>query len=276
MAKISSKDIFTNPDIYAGVRKSAEQTLKLIDAIDKSLKAQAKTMKSTLSGIKFDSTKGLKDFLKIVNDINKIQQQAVKINTARQKSQDAINKTLSSSARLERERSKAQEQANRTATSAEKLEQARLRTKRQLAQEQEREARAQAKAQQAQANANSAYKQLEITTRNLKNQSKELGAQLLKLEQQGQKGSKVWIDTKQKYDQVTASASKMDAQLKRLDKAVGDNFRNVGNYQSALNGLNSVMATFGASFGLAQIFDKASSSIMNFEQANATLSAVLG
>jgi hypothetical protein len=276
MAKISSKDIFTNPDIYAGVRKSAQQTLKLLDAIDKKFKAQATTLKKTLGGVKFDNTKSINEFLKAINEVNKIQQQALKVNQARQRSQDALNKTLASATKLERERSKTQEQSNKTQISAERLEQTRINTKRKLIQEQEREAKAQAKAQKAQQDANSAYKQLEINTRNLKNQSKELGAQLLKLEQEGKKGSKVWLDTKIKYDQVTASASKMDAQLKKLDKAVGDNFRNVGNYQSALSGLNGVMATFGASFGLAQIFDKASSSVMNFEQANATLSAVLG
>ena len=41
----------------------------------------------------------------------------------------------------------------------------------------------------------------------------------------------------------------LTAQLKKLEKATGDNRRNVGNYASALQGLNGVMVGFGGNIG---------------------------
>jgi myosin heavy subunit len=122
---------------------------------------------------------------------------------------------------------------------------------------------------------NSAYKQLEKSTRDLKNQSKELGAQMLHLEKSGQKNSARYRELAHQYSAVTRAAQQGDAQLKKLDKTVGDNFRNVGNYQSALGGLNNILAKLGITFGAGMIVQDSVQVVRDFGQENARLSAIL-
>jgi len=81
------------------------------------------------------------------------------------------------------------------------------------------------------------YKSLAASTRDLKNQSKELGAQMLSLEKSGQKGTLAYSQLEQQFKEVTAAAQAGDLELKSLDKTVGDNFRNVGNYEGATQSL---------------------------------------
>ncbi len=69
-------------------------------------------------------------------------------------------------------------------------------------------------------NTNSAYKALERETRTAKNEAKELGAR--------------YGTTSKQFQNASKRARELDARLKGLDKAVGDNFRNVGNYTEGL------------------------------------------
>ena len=92
-----------------------------------------------------------------------------------------------------------------------------------------------------------AYKQLEKETRNAKNESKELGAQLRQLANEGKQNTDEYRALSDVYQSATQRAASLDKELKGLDKSVGDNFRNVGNYESALDGLNAKMAAGGMS-----------------------------
>lgn len=79
-----------------------------------------------------------------------------------------------------------------------------------------------------------AYKELEAETRKLKNQSKELAAQLIKLEKEGKANTKEFADLEKQYQDTTKKAQEYDETLKEIDETVGDSFRNVGNYKDSI------------------------------------------
>lgn len=280
--KITRKDIFSEENVFKGVIASANDMLKKLGAIDSALKKTAQNMKSSFN-VKFNSTQAIKDFTKAVEKANALHIQAQKVAQARQKTEETLAKTIKAQAQAEKEKQKAETSALQTkkeklrvAQEEEKLARQKIATDKAQSVESARLAKDEAKRQKiAQDNA-SAYKQLERSTRDLKNQSKELGAQMLKLESDGKKNTSAYRQLAEQYKKVTAEAQKGDAQLKKLDKTVGDNFRNVGNYESALGKLNGILANFGISFGIAQVFNSAKTAVMGFEQANANLSAVLG
>jgi chromosome segregation ATPase len=115
-----------------------------------------------------------------------------------------------------------------------------------------------------------------IATRDQKNESKRLGAELLKLEQSGRKNTKEYRNLEQQYRRVTQAAQRGDRQLKKLDRTVGDNFRNVGNYRSALGKLSGALSSLGIAFGSAIVIRNVFSVVKDFDQAQANLASVLG
>ena len=260
--KISARDIFTNEDIFKNIRKSADETIVALGKINAEFKKTASTLKSTIGQTKFDSTKNIKEFIAMSERANKLAQESAKVEALRQKA-------IQQSAKATQELQKAEQQKSKTA-------QQDLRLTQQQTRDAENQARAQAKQTKATQDQASAYKTLERETRALKNQSKELGAQMLIMEKNGQKGSDRYRVLARSFADVTQKAREGDAQLKKLDKTVGDNFRNVGNYQSALSGLNSAFGALGVAFGTAQIADFVKTSVLGFEDANAKLASVLG
>jgi DNA repair exonuclease SbcCD ATPase subunit len=288
--KISSNDIFENDDIFKGVRNSAEATIKLLEKINAEFRKTATTLKGSIGGSNFDSSKAINEFIKATQKANQLKQQSEKLNALQAKTQQEVNKALQQGAKaqaeqnkatqqgqkVEQEKQKTSQQALRTEQEKQKVQRETIKTQREQAREAERQANAQQKADKATRDANSAYKQLERNTRELKNQSKELGATLLKLEADGKKGTAEYRNLANSYQQVTQKAREGDAQLKKLDKTVGDNFRNVGNYRDALGGLQNILGQFGLAFGIGSTVQGAVKSVMEFEQVNATLSAVLG
>jgi len=74
----------------------------------------------------------------------------------------------------------------------------------------------------------SQYSKLVNVTREAKNRAKELAVQ--------------YGTTSKEFLNAANRAAKLDVQLKKIDRAVGDNFRNVGNYQGALK---STVGTIG-------------------------------
>lgn len=92
-----------------------------------------------------------------------------------------------------------------------------------------------------------AYKQLERETKKAKDESKNLGAELLALRRAGKENSDEYRALSATYEQATAKAAQLDKELKSIDKSVGDNQRNVGNYGSAFEALNQRVASGGMS-----------------------------
>lgn len=221
--KISASDIFAEEDIFLGIRQSAEKTILTFQEIDAEVKKMGANLKKELSSADFGNTKGINDFVSATQKANQAKEESIKIDkivAQATKDMAAADKAL-----IDIEIKK------------QKLAQEQLRTNQQIAKSEEAKAKAQEKANQASKVQMDSYKGLAASTRDLKNQSKELGAQLLQLEKSGQKGSAAYAQLEQQFREVTAAAQAGDAELKSIDKTVGDNFRNVGNYEEATKGL---------------------------------------
>lgn len=260
--KISAKDIFTNEDIFKNIRQSAEDTIVSLGKINTEFKKTASTLKSTIGQTKFDSTKSIKEFILLTEKANKLAQESAKVEALK-------SKALQQSAKASQELEKIQQQKIKT-------ESANIRLARQQATEQERTAKAQERSAKTARDETNAYKQLEKATRDLKNQSKELGAEMLKLEMTGKKNSAEYRKLSTIYGDVTKKAQQGDAQLKKLDQTVGDNFRNVGNYEGAMRKLSAGLSALGIGVGLGTVLKFGADAIINFNQQVADLSAITG
>ncbi len=260
--KISAKDIFQEEDIFLNIRKSAEDTIVSLGKINAEFKKTASTLKSTIGQTKLDSTKNIKEFILLTEKANKLAQESAKVEALRQKA-------IQQSAKATQEIEKATQQKSRT-------EQQNIRTARELQRAEEQKARAQERSAKTAKDEANVYKQLEKATRDLKNQSKELGAEMLRLEMAGQKNSAEYRKLSIIYSDVTKKAQQGDAQLKKLDKTVGDNFRNVGNYEKAMNGFNKTLSVLGIGFGVGSVLKTGAESIIEFNQSIADLQAITG
>ncbi len=65
-------------------------------------------------------------------------------------------------------------------------------------------------------------------------------------------------------------------QLKKLDKTVGDNFRNVGAYEKGVNGLKNMLGGLGLAIGVGSVFSSSVRTVSEFGDAVADLSAITG
>jgi len=221
--KISASDIFAEEDIFLGIRQSAEKTILTFQEIDAEVKKMGANLKKELSSADFGNTKGINDFVSATQKANQAKEESIKIDkivAQATKDMAAADKAL-----IDIEIKK------------QKLAQEQLKTNQQIAKSEEAKAKAAEKAAQASKVQMDSYKGLAASTRDLKNQSKELGAQLLASEKAGQKGTAAYAALEQQFREVTAAAQAGDAELKSIDKTVGDNFRNVGNYEQATKGL---------------------------------------
>ena len=240
MAKQIKRTDIAETDLYKDIRDSATKTIVEINKVNAELQKTAQTIAGSLKGELDKTTKSIENFSKNVTTMNGVVDQSIKMDEAKAK---ALKVQLDADIKLQ----KLQQEKEKTA-------QQQLRT--QAQQEKQANANARAVGQEG-----DAYKKLVIATRDQKNESKRLGAELLNLEKSGQKNTKAYRDLEKQYREVTKAAQKGDAELKKLDKTVGDNFRNVGNYKSALSGLNKVLGAVGVGLGVNAIKNFISESI---------------
>jgi len=241
--KISSSDLFQKEDIFEGIRLSAQKTIEQLNKLDAEFKQLATAMQSNLKGATTNTTQGINAFVQTTQKANTLMEQSIQITKMK--------------AQAEQQLQKANQEAEKTAQQREKTAQASLRTQQQQAKEAERVARAQEKATKTADNEANAYKRLEKNTRDLKNESKRLGAEMLALERAGKQNTSAYKQLEAQYRTVTSSAQRGDAQLKKLDKTVGDNFRNVGNYAGAMSKLTNLLGALGVGFGIDMAIGKA-------------------
>ena len=221
--KISASDIFAEEDIFKNIKESAQETIDKFKALDLIIKGTADKLKGDISGADFGNTKGINSFVTATQQATKTQKEAVavtKVLAQAEKDQATATKALID---IEIKKQKLVQEEIRTATQKAKIEQA--------------NAAAIKKTTEASKVQMDTYKQLAATTRDFKNQSKELGAQLLASEKAGKSGTAAYAQLEQQFKEVTIAAQAGDAELKGIDKTVGDNFRNVGNYEGATKGL---------------------------------------
>lgn len=130
--------------------------------------------------------------------------------------------------------------------------------------------------------------QQKLKTEKAANQNKEKTLTLYQQE------SKLLRDLKNEYKNVAlaqgqtskaaqdllAKITPLDAKLKQLDKTTGDNFRNVGNYKSALEGaagaVTNILGAAGVSLGLGSIVTGIIKTTGEFQKFEAVLTNTLG
>lgn len=262
MAKQIKRADIAEDDVFKGVRDSAKETLNDLGKLNDELKETVTILKSSISGAKFGNTDQINKFTTAIKAASKAMKDAQQIDKL---SAQATNNLIIAEKEIERvKREKL------------KTQQEEIKTAKMLSQEEERLAKAHAKTAKEAENEANAYKILEKETRAQKNESKALGAEMLRLESQGKKNSKEYRELAGRFKEVTAAAQKGDAQLKKLDKTVGDNFRNVGNYRDALGGINNVLGKVGLGVGIGAVLGNAAQTIAGFDQKVADLKSITG
>ena len=226
---IKSSDIF-DEDIFKVLVDGAEEAKKKIALLNTELVKVGTSFKSELGGSKTESIKDIDALLTKSKQLNAEVEKQVKLNTA----QAELNRNYRlEEIRLQKAREKAVDDFNRKEQKdqerANKELEKRLKKEKDLA---------------------DAYKQLTINTRDLKNESKRLGAEMLELEKQGKKNSVEYYKLSKQYKETTTSAIEGDKALKKLDSTVGDNFRNVGNYEKAVGKFKDALTKLGLAFGV--------------------------
>ncbi|GAB0156233.1 hypothetical protein CHRYSEOSP005_14970 [Chryseobacterium sp. Alg-005] len=108
----------------------------------------------------------------------------------------------------------------------------------------------------------SVYQKFAQEVRDAKNRAKELGAEMILLENKYRNGE---ITTRRyntelkrlsrEYTEARIKASGLDQQIKKLDASVGDHTRKVGNYENAIKGISSAFRNAIAAFGVVSAID---------------------
>jgi DNA repair exonuclease SbcCD ATPase subunit len=238
--KIKQSDI-SEKDIYGLIKKSAADTLQVVDKLNEELKESAKISNKIVS-----KSSRLKD----AQEIREVQKQIKLSNIA-----------MKQAAKLDNEKVKIQTQ---------KLKAERLQTA-----EVKRGEEAQRKQTEATKRQNSEYTKLVKKTRDLKNESKRLAAEMLLLENSGKKNTAQYRELSQQYKKTTRSALGLDKTLKNIDARVGDNFRSVGNYSKALGGLRKGLGQLGLAFGFSQAIRHTSTVLQEFSEGSADMQKVI-
>lgn len=262
MGKQIKRSEIAEQDLYKEIRESAKKTVTKINALNKSLKKTAEVIKTDLSTPLDKTVSGLTKLDTAVSKMNATMTESVKLDKAKSEALKAQKEAEEQIYKVEQQREKALQQQ--------------MNTEKKVRVESERLAKIEAKRTKGLKDQNNAYKQLVIKTRDQKNESKKLGAELLKLESSGKRNTKEYRKLATSFDKVTRSAQKGDKALKKLDGQVGDNFRNVGNYSKGLSKLKGGFASLGLAMGGAMIIRDVFNVIKDFDQAQANLASVLG
>ena len=269
-----SKRIERNEIAEEGVLNNLLEPLKTLisslDKADESLKDFAGSIKVI---VKSDDAKSLRELEENAQKVNKAFEQKIKLDKERARLSAELVKIEQQEAKLKEQNDRAEIKREQE---LERLKQQKIKTAKAEQQERERLAKAQEKNKKKLEDENNAYKKLAKEVRDYKNESKRLGAELLNLEKSGQKNTKAYKDLENQYKKVTVQAQKGDAQLKKLDKTVGDNFRNVGNYEKATRGLSKALGALGIAFGFSQVVRNVTGIVANFDQAVTDLGAISG
>ena len=161
--KISASDIFAEEDIFLGIRNSAEKTILTFQEIDAEVKKLGANIKKDLSGADFGNTKGINSFVTATQKANDAKNKSIQIDKVLVQATKDVAAADKALIDIEIKKQKLIQEEIRTATQKAKIEQA--------------NATAAKKTAEASKVQMDSYKQRAASTRDLKNQSKELGAQ---------------------------------------------------------------------------------------------------
>lgn len=102
-------------------------------------------------------------------------------------------------------------------------------------------------------NSQGAYSNLSKELNQMRNEAKNLGAQMILLDKAGMSNSATFNTLQNRFDLAQKEALELDQAIKKLDSSVGLNQRNVGNYASGLSGYQQAQS--GAN-GVAMEFNR--------------------
>lgn len=97
---------------------------------------------------------------------------------------------------------------------------------------------------------NSEYGKLTTALGNLRKESKNVLAELISLENQGKRNSQSFKDLTARANDLVRQTIILDKQVKSIDVAVGQNFKNVGNYGDAISMVLPQLSQFTGRLGL--------------------------
>jgi TP901 family phage tail tape measure protein len=97
---------------------------------------------------------------------------------------------------------------------------------------------------------NSQYQQLNRALAELRRQSKDVLAEMFRLEGQGKKNSAAYQDLANKARGLVAQTQYLDRGIKKIDASLGLHQRNVGNYGSALDALSPTFARLNSQMAM--------------------------
>lgn len=262
MAETIKRRDIAEEDLYLDVRESAQETIDVTKNLNTELLENARIIKVEVKKSVTESSKTLRAFIKLTEKANKAKKKAIVLDNQQATAVKQKNNAEIQLERIKREKLKTQAQEIRNA--------AQLRT------QQDKQAKAQARVAKSALDEANAYKKLVKRTREQKNESKKLAAQMIILAQGGRKNRAELSKLTVEYRQVTAAARKGDKVLKKIDATVGDNFRNVGNYAKSLGGLRSGLLRLGAALGVFRALRGIGDIVANFDQSQADLLAISG
>ena len=233
--KIKSSDIFEG-EIFQVLVDGAKVATEKVAELNAELVKTGLSFKKELKSSKPESIKDIEALIASVKKLNAEVDKQIKLNIEQEKLAQHTAKALQEQEKLAQQNAKTKIQ-NIKLTSEE-------------AKEEERLNKTLEKKLKTQKDLDDAYKKLSTNTRDLKNESKRLGAEMLELEKQGKKNSAEYYKLSKQYKETTKSAIEGDKALKKLDSTVGDNFRNVGNYEKAVGKLKYALTQLGLAFGV--------------------------
>lgn len=262
MANIIRRSEIAEEDIFKDIRDSAEKTEIGLRSMNEEIQKTAKSFEKGIKGAQFTDTASINKFTESAKKVNALKEQSLKIDKEIAKASKIKNDAEASLERIKREKLKTEREE--------------LKNKQALTREADRLERVQKRSLKTLENERNEYKKLVIETRNFKNESKRLAANLIKLEQAGRRNSKEFRDLSAEYREVTRAARQGDSALKKIDSTVGDNFRNVGNYTQAVGKLKNVLGQLGLAFGAFEILRSAGTTITEFNAQVQDLVSITG
>lgn len=249
-------------NFYGPLGDSAKEARFEIKELTDELIKESAVLDKDLKKAMFNNIEAITKFLGLVKKANKLKTEAIQLDKAEER---AIKlKTLAEMEEGKIKRDKL------------KTEAAEIRNAQLLERQKNMQANAERRAAKAAAEESDAYKRLSKATREQKNESKRLSVQMINLAESGKRNSKEYREVASRYREVTREAKRGDAVLKKIDATVGDNFRNVGNYGSALDKLKGSFTRIAGALGLFSAVRGITGIVVDFDQAQGDLLAISG
>ena len=203
------------------------------------------------------------DYLKIIKSINTEKEKAKKTN-------EKLNESEKETKRIEdavlKQREKLRQATSNSAKELIKLKEETNRVNRELREN----------AKQTNQNERE-YKKLDLALTKVRNEAKDVAAQMFNLEREGKKNTLAYQKLDAEFRRLSKTTNILDKGLKDIDKSLGQNQREVGNYKiasenlhPALGRVNAQLAMMGTSLDELQGqngFKALSASLANFGRA---------